>query len=350
MEADDLGTYVVKFTGAGQGRKALIAEVVCAQLARTLGLAVPELVARRRRPRARRQRAGRGGAGPAARLARLEPGRRLPARGARPGRADVRARPELGRARVLWFDALIGNVDRTWRNPNLLFWHGNPYLIDHGAALTFQHAWTSPVRPYDARNHALLGAHPDLEAAEASLAPLVTPASLAAAVARGARRVARARSGLRLGRRSAAGLCRRAARSVRGARGTDRAMTERMPFEYAVLRVVPRVERGEAINAGVIVYCRDQDFLGARVHLDTARLTALDPSADPAAITSGAAGSGRHLRRRRPGRGRKHRAALPLAHRAALDRRPARPGAHRPHRRRGGRTGPAHAVLVLPVG
>ena len=63
-------------------------------------------------------------------------------------------------------------------------------------------------------------------------------------------------------------------------------MTERVPFEYAVLRVVPRVERGEAINAGVIVYCRDTNFLGARVHLDTARLAALDPSADPAAIAA----------------------------------------------------------------
>jgi hypothetical protein len=85
--------------------------------------------------------------------------------------------------RVLWFDALIGNVDRTWRNPNMLYWHGRPYLIDHGAALTFQHAWTSPVRRYDARNHALLNSRPDLDAAEADLAPLITEASVSAAVA-----------------------------------------------------------------------------------------------------------------------------------------------------------------------
>lgn len=58
----------------------------------------------------------------------------------------------------------------------------------------------------------------------------------------------------------------------------------RVPFEYAVLRVVPRVERGESINAGVVVYCRDQDFLGARVHLDVDRLRALDPHADATAI------------------------------------------------------------------
>ncbi|HZY77355.1 MAG TPA: DUF3037 domain-containing protein [Jatrophihabitantaceae bacterium] len=63
-------------------------------------------------------------------------------------------------------------------------------------------------------------------------------------------------------------------------------MTGRVPFEYAVLRVVPRVERGEFINAGVIVYCRDRDYLGARVRLDADRLRALDPTADADAISA----------------------------------------------------------------
>jgi hypothetical protein len=58
------------------------------------------------------------------------------------------------------------------------------------------------------------------------------------------------------------------------------AMSARHPFEYAVLRVVPRVERGESINGGVVVYCRSLDYLGAAVHLDRARLLALDPDAD----------------------------------------------------------------------
>jgi DUF3037 family protein len=58
----------------------------------------------------------------------------------------------------------------------------------------------------------------------------------------------------------------------------------RHPFEYVVLRVVPRVDRGESINGGVVVYCRALDFLGCRVHLDRARLAALDASADPALI------------------------------------------------------------------
>jgi hypothetical protein len=61
-------------------------------------------------------------------------------------------------------------------------------------------------------------------------------------------------------------------------------MTARVPFEYAVLRVVPRVERGESINAGVIVYSRPAQYLGGRVHLDEARLRALDPGADVTAI------------------------------------------------------------------
>ena len=58
----------------------------------------------------------------------------------------------------------------------------------------------------------------------------------------------------------------------------------RDPFEYAVLRVVPRVDRGESMNAGVLLYCRSRSFIGARVHLDGDRLRALDPTADPAAV------------------------------------------------------------------
>jgi hypothetical protein len=63
-------------------------------------------------------------------------------------------------------------------------------------------------------------------------------------------------------------------------------MTSRNPFEYAVLRVVPRVDRGEGINAGVVLYCRAAAFLGARVHLDADRVRALDPRADLGAIAA----------------------------------------------------------------
>ena len=72
---------------------------------------------------------------------------------------------------MLWFDALIGNVDRSWRNPNLLLWHGRVQLIDHGAALIFHHAWTgleaSATRPYDVAAHALAGTGADVDAADA---------------------------------------------------------------------------------------------------------------------------------------------------------------------------------------
>ena len=177
MEADDLGTYVVKFRGAGQGPGTLVAEVVSGQLARSLGLPVPELVTVDVDPG----------------LAAGEPDQEvqdlLRASGGRnlgidylPGAFDLDpvafAVDADFAGRVLWFDALVGNVDRSWRNPNLLHWHGAPYLIDHGATLTFQYNWSTadrwPARPYDARDHVLLGCGPDVSGADRALAPLVT--------------------------------------------------------------------------------------------------------------------------------------------------------------------------------
>jgi hypothetical protein len=94
--------------------------------------------------------------------------------------------------RVLWFDALVGNVDRSWRNPNMLHWHGELYLIDHGATLTFHHNWPgasqSADRPYDASQHALVAcapagsSPPEVVAADTALAPLLTDEVLRAAV------------------------------------------------------------------------------------------------------------------------------------------------------------------------
>lgn len=185
MEADDLGTYVVKFRGAGQGPKALIAEVICGGLARALDLPVADLVAVQLDTA----------------LAAGEPDEEvqdlLRASGGLnlgvdflPGALDFDAAFEVDAAfagRLLWFDALINNVDRSWRNPNLLFWHGRPYLIDHGSALTFHHTWTDPQatagRPYDAADHVLIGAAPDVAAADAALAPTLTGDVVAAACA-----------------------------------------------------------------------------------------------------------------------------------------------------------------------
>jgi hypothetical protein len=186
MEADDLGTYVVKFSGAGQGRRTLVAEVICAGLARAAGLFVPDLVAVDVDPAL-----ADGEPDPEVQdLLKASPGLNLGA-DFLPGALDfdVRgSRPDgVLAGRVLWFDAVIGNVDRSWRNPNMLFWHGRLALIDHGAALTFHHRWSTAsawtTRPYDAREHAVLGLRPDVEAADRDLAPLLGPEAVAAAVA-----------------------------------------------------------------------------------------------------------------------------------------------------------------------
>jgi hypothetical protein len=142
VEADDDGLYVAKFRGAGQGPAALVAEVVGGELARAIGLPVPRLERLEVDPE----------------LARAEPDPEiqelieasaglnlgvdfLP--GALPFTdADAAAADPAFAADVVWLDALITNVDRTPRNPNLLVWHGRTWLIDHGAALFRQHGPT----------------------------------------------------------------------------------------------------------------------------------------------------------------------------------------------------------------
>ncbi|WP_436892194.1 HipA family kinase [Nocardiopsis dassonvillei] len=177
VEADDLGMYVVKFIGAGQGRKTLVAEVITGELGRALGLPVPELalvefdaVIARGEPDQEVQELLKASGGLNLGMDFL-PG----ALGFDPLAFEVD--PGLA-GRVLWFDALTGNVDRSWRNPNMVVWHGEPYLIDHGATLIFHHAWAGADRfvgrAYDASDHVLAASAPDLAAADAVLAPLVT--------------------------------------------------------------------------------------------------------------------------------------------------------------------------------
>src|SRR5690606_28610599 len=97
-----------------------------------------------------------------------------------PSAFDVDPR-EAGR--VIWFDALVNNVDRSWRNPNLLRWRDGLWLIDHGATMIWHHNWpgaeASAARPYDASDHALRTFAPDVAAAAADLAPRVTEDLLA---------------------------------------------------------------------------------------------------------------------------------------------------------------------------
>lgn len=182
VEADDLGTYVLKFRGAGQGRKALIAELVAGELARALGLAVPEIVfteldaeLARAEPDAEIQDLVRWSAGLNLALDYL------------PGAFgfDPLARqldPALA-ARVAWFDALVTNVDRTAHNTNLLLWHERLWLIDHGAALYFHHSWSdwrrASRRPFAAaREHVLLPQASDVRRADAELAPKLDTGTL----------------------------------------------------------------------------------------------------------------------------------------------------------------------------
>jgi hypothetical protein len=174
VEADDDGLYVLKFRGAGQGPKALAAELIAGELARALELPVPELVLLEVDPA----------------LGRAEPDPEIQELIESSGGVNVGmdflpgalpfddgVDPELAAA-IVWFDALVTNVDRTPRNPNLLVWHGRLWLIDHGAALYLQHGADAlaplAARPFPAiGDHVLLPHAASIAEADARLAPLV---------------------------------------------------------------------------------------------------------------------------------------------------------------------------------
>jgi hypothetical protein len=186
VEADDCGTYVVKFRGAAQGPRALIAEVIAGELGRVLGLPVPQLARVDIDPL----------------LARSEPDPEIQATlaasagtnigldylpGALNWEPSFGAGAELA-AKIVWFDALVTNVDRTAKNPNMLRWHKQLYLIDHGAALYFHHAWEGHMsRAKGAfaaiKQHALLPFASSIAAADTELAPMITRDVLEAIVA-----------------------------------------------------------------------------------------------------------------------------------------------------------------------
>lgn len=186
IESDDLGTYVVKFRGAGQGAKALVAEVIVGELGRRLGIPVPEQVV----------------VDVDEAIGRLEPDPEVQAlllasTGANLG-VDFLPRalgydglswqPDPAAAgRILWLDALTVNVDRSWRNPNLLIWHHALWAIDHGAALLFQHTWPGEekfaTREYPIDEHALAPYAKDMVATDEELRPLVTKELLEEVVA-----------------------------------------------------------------------------------------------------------------------------------------------------------------------
>lgn len=159
VEADDLGTYVCKFRSAGQGIRVLAAEVLASALVDALGLPTPRLVALELDPDIARYEADEevqdlltGSVGLNLGVDFL------------PGSFGFDRRDTVDddtALQVLWLDAFIANVDRSWRNPNLLLWHDALWLIDHGASLYFHHAWagglTDPGRfarqPWDPADH-----------------------------------------------------------------------------------------------------------------------------------------------------------------------------------------------------
>ena len=168
MEADDDGLYVVKFRGAAQGQRTLIAEIVVGEIARTLDLLVPELVfaeideaISRSEPDYEIRELLRKSAGLNLGLDYL------------PGSIDysplMPAPPEEVAARIVWLDAYVSNVDRTVRNTNMLLWHKRLWLIDHGAALYFHHAWDGYMEKVG---------EPFARAKEHPLLPLVSAAAL----------------------------------------------------------------------------------------------------------------------------------------------------------------------------
>jgi hypothetical protein len=145
VEADDDGLYVLKFRGAGQGPKALVAEIVAGELARAVGLPVPEIVFVEVDPQL-----GRAEPDPEIQELILASGGLnvgidfLPGSLAYTPSGPVQPDAELA-ADVVWLDALLTNVDRSAANPNLLVWHQQVWLIDHGAALYLQHGGLRPA-------------------------------------------------------------------------------------------------------------------------------------------------------------------------------------------------------------
>ncbi len=175
VEADDDGLYVVKFRGAGQGPRALVAEWLAGEIGRALGLPVPEIVA----------------IDVDASLGDAEPDEELQDLVQRSGGLNIGldflpgaltfnpgASPEVDpvvAAAIVWLDSFTTNPDRTAVNPNLLVWHGRLWLIDHGAALYIHHTWRDPdehaERPFErSRGHVLLPFAAPIDEADARLA------------------------------------------------------------------------------------------------------------------------------------------------------------------------------------
>ena len=191
VDTADGGLFVVKFRGAGQGPKALIAELVVGQLARALDLPVPELALvdlsgafGRSEPDPEIQDILRGSQGVNVGLRYLDGAFNFDA-----AAAGELISPDFA-TRLVWLDALVTNPDRGHRNPNLLLWRRAPWLIDHGGALYAHHDWPTADEartrtPFARiRDHVLLDRAGDLGAVDAALARALSPDVVAGVLAR----------------------------------------------------------------------------------------------------------------------------------------------------------------------
>jgi hypothetical protein len=185
VEADDGFMYVLKFRGAGQGKKALVAEVIGCEVARALGLKVPELVFANLDIAFGRIE----GDEEIQDLLKASVGSNLGVHylsGAVTFDPVVTAVDPLFASQIVWLDSLLLNVDRTARNTNLLWWHKEVWLIDHGAALYFHHSWTDwdlRRRPFPKiKDHVLLPVASQLQVVNADSQKALTPSVLKAII------------------------------------------------------------------------------------------------------------------------------------------------------------------------
>jgi hypothetical protein len=178
-EADDDFLYVIKFRGAGQGSKALVADLIGAELARLAGLKVPELVLADLDEAFGRTE----GDEEIQDLLRASEGLNLGVHyltGAISYDPAVDTTSHGLASSIVWLDALLTNVDRTARNTNMLTWHKELWLIDHGAALYFHHSWDNwqeqSTRPFvQIKDHVLLPLATGLKEADERMRELLTP-------------------------------------------------------------------------------------------------------------------------------------------------------------------------------
>jgi len=176
VEADDQFLYVLKFRGAGQGKKALIAELIGGEIARAIGLRVPEIVFANLDSAFGRIE----GDEEIQDLLKASTGLNL---GVHYLSGSITFDPLVIKvdstlaSQIVWLDGLLMNVDRTTRNTNMLWWHKELWLIDHGASLYFHHAWDNAdaTRPFPKiKDHVLLLKATELDRVNDSLRPVLT--------------------------------------------------------------------------------------------------------------------------------------------------------------------------------